>query len=202
MLRPPRAIALVFSVVLPVVGGIAACSDPPKRPGPASYGAPGAPLPVGNAEGGVAQGDAASEASDDAGECTDLELTGVVIDRVGVASDPPVSSGGVVVDGTYDLSVYEVFVGAGGIVGPTGITARSSIRMASGTLEQVLEVGGNSPSTTARTKSAYVATGAAFSSTLLCPSSGGGLQRQFTADGAKIVFTDLTTKEAFTFVKR
>jgi len=207
MARSRRVSSVLVGVVLLVVGAASACSsDPPSRPGFAGDGRPNAPIVVGSSEGGVEggvdAGDSGTADSSDGGVCTDITLTGTLVDRVGVIGDPPVAAGGIVVDGTYDLTVYSVYVGVGGVAGPTGLTARSTIRIAAGRIEQILETGGSSPLTTLRSKSAYTATAATFATTELCPNLGGGTQRQFTANDPQLVFTDLVSKEAFTFVRR
>jgi len=201
-----RRVMLVFVSAFLAFGAAGACSsDPPKRPPYAGDGVPSPPLPTGGgveggAEGGVDAGDSGD--AGDAGACNSVVLTGTLVDRIGVVGDPPVSSGGIVADGNYDLTLYTVYVGAGGVGGPTGLTARSTIAIAAGKIEQVLETGGSSPLTTVRSKSAYNATAATFATTELCPNVGGGAQRQFTATDLQLVLTDLVTKEAFTFVKR
>jgi hypothetical protein len=201
-----RRLSFVLFGLFLAVGAASACSDDPTRPPPAGNGLPTPPLQTGTTEAGVDSGtdarDSGSKDAADAGVCTDVPLTGLLVDRIGVVGDPPVSSGGVVVDGIYDLTVYTVYVGAGGVGGPTGITARSTIRIAAGMIEQVLELGGGTPLKTVRSKGTYNATAATFATTELCPTVGGGGQRQYTSADPQLVLTDLVTKEAFTFVKR
>lgn len=199
---------LIGGVFVLLAGGAAsACSsDAPKRPDYAGEGRSPVPIPVGSSEGGVEggadAGDSGSRDGGDGGVCSEIALTGTLVDRVGVIGDPPVSSGGPVADGTYDLTLYSVYVGNGGVAGPTGLTARSTIRVAAGKLEQVLEIGGSSPVKTTRSKGAYTAAGATLAISEFCPNLGGGSQRQFTANDPQLILTDLVTKEAFTFVKR
>lgn len=203
-----RRFRVVFVSVFGAAFALAACSHDISKPGFAGDGVPSTPSPTsgGGADGGDG-GDGGREAGDaddsgDAGACGSLTLTGLLVDRIGVVGDPPVSSGGTVADGSYDLTSYVVYVGAGGVAGPTGLTARSTIRIAAGKIEQVLEIGGSSALKTVRSISAYNATAATFATTELCPNVGGGAQRQFTANAPTLVLTDLTTKEAFTFAKR
>lgn len=208
MVRSRRVSVVVLSVFL-AVGAVTACSsDGPNRPAFAGDGTPMTPVPTGNTDGGLESGkdagDSGRDAGDagDAGACNDLTLTGMLVDRVGVVGEPPVSSGGIVIDGNYDLTSYVVYVGAGGVAGPTGLTARATIRVAAGRLDQILETGGSSPLTTVRSRSTYSASAATFVTAEQCPNLGGGMQRQFTATGVQLVLTDLVTKEALTFVKR
>jgi hypothetical protein len=180
----------------------AACSDPATKPGPAVVtGTP--PVTGGGGGGGSDGGTDGGDAGDDAGVCTDLANTGTLVDRTGVQGDPPTSTGGTVVDGTYDLSAYTVYVGTSGVAGPTGITAKASIRIGAGKIDEVLELGGTGKTTTTTaTRSGYAASGATFAETQLCPATGAGAQLQFTASDTLLVLTDLSTKEAFTFTKR
>ena len=209
MVRSRRVSPFLVGIFFMLFAGAAASacsSEAPKRPDLAGEGR--APIPnlvgssEGGVEGGVDAGDSGARDGGDGGVCSEIPLTGTLVDRVGVIGDPPVSSGGVVADGTYDLTVYSVYIGTGGVAGPTGLTARSTIRIAAGKLEQVLEVGGSSPVKTSRSKGAYTAAGATFAFAELCPNLGGGSQRQFTANDPQLILTDLVTKEAFTFVKR
>ena len=209
MVSPPlwsRLVRVAFVGVFVSAGALAACRHELSKPGYGVDGTPNGPPPSAGGEGGVVEGgvDAGdSGAADaDAGACNSILLTGTLVDRVGVVGDPPVSSGGIVVDGDYDLTSYSVYVGAGGVAGPTGITARSTLRIAAGKIDQVLETAGSSPLFTRRSKSSYSAVAATFATTELCPNLGGGAQRQFTSSAATLVLTELTTKEAFTFLKR
>lgn len=201
MLR--RAALVVVFALLPL-GVLAACSDPAKKPAPAEPGNPPPPtLGGGPGEGGTdAQADAARDAGD-GGVCNDVPLGGNVIDRIAVASDPPVATGGTVVDGLYDLTDYTAYLGPTGVAGPTGIVAKASIRILGTKFDELYQFGGTGkPTTTTRTASTYSATGATVASTQLCPALGSGKQRQFTSNPPLLVLTDLVTKEAFTFTKR
>ena len=183
-------------------GIVAACSDPPQKPGTAVVSG----TPVVAAGGGGASGDggsSAGEGGDDGGVCTDLANTGQLVDRTGVQGEPPTSTGGTVVDGNYDLTAYAVYVGASGVAGPTGITAKASLRIGAGKVDEIIEVGGTGKTTTVKSaRSAYSASGATFAETQLCPATGAGAQFQFTAQDTILTLTDLSTKEAFTFTKR
>jgi hypothetical protein len=197
--------ALVLAAVLLPGGAVAACSDPPNRP-PAGQGSIGGGAVSGgggggSAEGGVDAGDA-DGALGDGGVCNDLVITGQTVDRIGVLGDPPAGKGGTIVDGTYVLTDYSVFVGAGGVGGPTGITAKGAIRFTGGRVDELLEFGGTGNPSVVSTSSSYGATAATFATTQLCPSSGVGATLQYTSNDPVIVLTDPATKEAFTFTKR
>lgn len=183
-------------------GIVAACSDPPQKPGTAVVsGTP--PVVSGGGAGGGDGGTSTVEGGADGGVCADLANTGQLVDRTGVQGDPPTATGGTVVDGTYDLTAYAVFVGAAGVAGPTGITAKASMRIGAGKVDEVIVLGGTGKSTTTTVRrSAYSASGSTFAETQLCPATGAGAQLQFTAQDTILTLTDLYTKEAFTFTKR
>lgn len=194
----------VFVVVLLQAGVVVACSAPPAKPGPAVVGNASVPnIGGGTSEGGIDGGTDADTDSGDGGVCNDVVLSGVLIDRTGVMGDPPVSTGGTLVDGTYDLTQYTVYVGVAGVAGPTGITAKATIRIAGGKLDQHTQIGGTGKTTTETTStSTVVATAATLAETDLCPATGGARQLQFTAADPILTITDPTAKEAFTFTKR
>lgn len=180
---------------------VGACSDPPSRPPPGGGGE--IKIPPGSAGTEAGATDSSTVDGGEAGVCNEVQITGSLIDRIGVNGEPPVATGGTIIDGTYELSIYSVYVGVGGVAGPTGITAKGNLLVAGGRIDDVLELGGSGKTTsTIRTNSSYAITGATLASTELCPNVGGGKTRQFTATDSSVTLTDLTTKEAFTFVKR
>jgi len=189
------------------VGSVAlfgACADPEKKPAPAVPGM--STGGGGGGGGGGGEGGVVDEGGFDAGEagvCNDLVNSGTLVDRTAVPGDPPTATGGTVVDGTYDLTDYSVYVGTGGAPGPTGITAKATLRIAGGKIDEIIELGGTGKTSTVTTSSSvYSVTGATFAETDLCPAGGGGRQLQFTANDPQLILTDATSKEAFTFAKR
>jgi hypothetical protein len=197
---------LAFLGVFVILGGAAACSSKESRPAAAGDGTAAVPNNAGTTEGGVdaSSGDSSVDAAvaDSGAACNDVALTGVLVDRIGINGDPPVGVGGTVVDGTYDLTGYSVYVGAGGVAGPTGISARGTIRISGGRIDEITEFSGSGPTTQARKSSGYSAASATFATTEICPNVGGSRQRQFTAADPLLTLTDMATKEAFTFTKR
>jgi hypothetical protein len=184
-------------------GLVAACTEQTDRPPTAVVSGDPPTASGGGGGGGRSDGGSGSEGGADGGACTDLTNTGTLVDRTGVPGDPPTALGGTVVDGDYDLSAYTVYVGVSGVAGPTGITAKSTIRISGGKIDQVLELGGTGKTTTTTaSRSAFSASGATFAETELCPSTGAGRQLQFTAADPILTLTDATSKEAFTFTKR
>ena len=145
-----RRCASVLAVVLVQIGVVAACSDPAPKPTPAVTGT--TPLPNingGGGEGGADSGtDGGRHDGGDGGVCSDIPLNGALVDRTGVVGEPPVAPGGTIADGTYDLTQDTVYVGAGGVAGPTGITAKATIRIAGGKLDERIQLGGTGKTAT------------------------------------------------------
>lgn len=199
-----RRAVLALSVALLYAGAFAACSDPPAKPGAAIPGS--TPSGGGSGGGGGSGADSgldADSAATDGGACNDVDNKGVLVDRVAVLGDPPVAMGGTIATGEYDLTSYTVYVGATGVSGPTGITAKASVRVGASAFDEALELGGTGKTaTTSTVSSKYTASGATLAMTELCPSAGVGRQVQFTSTDTSLTLTDLTSKEAFTFVKR
>jgi hypothetical protein len=207
MLGLPRRGAFLFAVVLVQVGVVAACSDPAPKPGAAVVGNTPTPnIAGGSSEGGADSGTEGGKTvvdSGDGGVCNDVAITGVLVDRTAVVGEPPVATGGTIADGIYDLTLDTVYVGAGGVGGPTGITVKATLRIAGGKLDEHIQIGGTGKTTTDTTSSSvFTATGATLAATDICPAGGGGKQLQFTALDTSVTLTDVTLKEAFTFTKR
>jgi hypothetical protein len=192
--------SLAFLVV-----ALAACSSDPQRPPPAGDGQTAG----GGAGGGGGGGNNQDAGPTDGGNggdsgvvCNTLANATLVVDRIGIVGDAPVSTGGTIAEGRYELTEYRIYVGAGGLGGPTGVTASSALSVASGRIEQVLKVGGNTPTTETRTITSFNTTASTLLRTNVCPADGAAAQFQFTANDAAITITDTLSKEAFVFTKR
>lgn len=193
---------VVRSLSFVMVSALVACSSDPQRPPPAGDGQTvGAGAGGGSTTKDGGSSDAAIDA--DSGQvCNTIANATLVVDRTGIVGDPPVGTGGTITDGRYELTEYRIYVGAGGIGGPTGVTASSAMTVASGKMEQVLKLGGNTPATEKRVITAFNATASTLLRTNVCPSDGAAAQYQFTANDASIIITDTLSKEAFVFTKR
>ncbi|MBX3191980.1 MAG: hypothetical protein KF819_33625 [Labilithrix sp.] len=181
--------------------GLGACKEEEQRPAPAESGG-GGPSPGGGGgssrEGGVDDGGAEGG---DGGTCNDVLLPSAVIDRIAVNGDPPVATGGAIAEGTYDLTQLDVYVGIGGLPGPTGIAAQSAIVVTGTTIDQVIRYSGNAAPEELRVTYAYATSSATLSLTGVCP-LGGAASRQYSSNGFTLVITDTASKEVFTFTKR
>lgn len=195
----PKSLAFIVVAAL-----VAACSSDPQRPPPAGEGSTISASGGGGGGGGGGDGGATDAGTDvDSGAvCNSLANSSLVVDRIGVVGEPPVSTGGTIQEGRYELTEYRIFVGAGGVGGPTGVTAKSAMTIAAGKMEQVLEIGGNTPTTEKRVITSFNATASTLLRTNICPSDGAAAQYQFTANDAAITITDSLSKEAFVFTKR
>ena len=194
------------SMLLGVLGLVAACSSDPVRPPPAGN-APVQPG-VGNVPGGGGDPDAsAAEAGvdgslPDAGTCNDVILSGVTIDRLGVLGDPPAGNGGTVIEGTYDLTSASVYVGVSGAPGPTGISYQSTIVVAGTTIQKVLRVQSSAaPPEEDRVTDSFAALGGTLTLTRVCP-TGGQEQLSYTATPTSLTLTSNVTRESLTYTKR
>ncbi|MBX3230337.1 MAG: hypothetical protein KIT84_03620 [Labilithrix sp.] len=180
-----------------------ACKEERVLPPPA--GDPGTDQPLPPSGSGVGQGDGSSGGSgddDDAGTCTDLELTGVLVDENAVADDPLPGNGGTIADGIYNLEGAQVLVGGSGLPGPTGTTYRGTIRVSAGgtTFERVLQIGaqsGTPQETRARGSLATIAPNTTI--TLTCPTTTAE-QYSFSATGPTLILTDLAAKRRWSYV--
>lgn len=200
----PSRKTLAFVILAVAAIGLPGCSDDPQRPPPASTGSfsgggGGAGGGGGGSDGGTTDG---GDAGDSGLVCNTLANATVVVDRNGIVGDPPVSTGGAIAEGRYELTEYRIYVGAGGLGGPTGVTASSAILVASGKMEQVLTVGGNTPTVERRVITSYNATASTLLRTNVCPPDGAAAQYQYTASDGSITITDTVSKEAFVFTKR
>jgi hypothetical protein len=74
----------------------------------------------------TAGGDAATPLAD--GGCTDLEITGTVVDEQAVNGDF-IATGGDLLDGTYDLVQAQLYLGPSGLGGTTSTTYQGSVRI-------------------------------------------------------------------------
>ncbi len=204
-----RRIAVLVLGGLLAVAAIACTKEIEKPNNYAETNTSKTPNPTGDTEGGFPDSSVPLKDSGldggDGGVCNGLVPVGSGIDKIALAADPPAATGGIVVDGTYELRDYSIYVGIAGIVAPLGISARITIRIdgAAKTIDEVSEItSGGSPATTALTTSTFSTTGSAFATTALCPASG-SRSWQFTSNALnQIVLTDPATREAFTFLKR
>jgi hypothetical protein len=185
----------------------AACKQETERPPPAGDLSQAPPIGAGagggsgTGEGGTGDG-GEGDSGDAGGACTDLPLQGVVVDQNAVTGDPPNGSGGTVADGTYDLTLATLYVGAAGTPGPTGLEFRGVLRLSGGTFERVHEEAlTGQPPQEERTSGTFAAGGTTFSLARSCPTPAQD-QLSYSAISNTLVITSLLTRESFTFTLR
>ena len=196
--------------------GVYACKADDPHPAAAGDPSQAGPISRSGGGGGVAQdnGTSGTVGDDDGGfidgsidgatgtTCTSLALTGVVVDEVADAQDPPAATGGTINNGTYNLTQVDKYLGAtGSLAGPTGTTYQSTIRITNGTtFERVVVIASNA---TAGTEEGSVGvmliTAPNIAITINCP-----LQQQeqytYTATSTTIVMTNTVTRESYTYL--
>lgn len=137
--------------------------------------------------------------------CSNLTQSGTLVDVVAVAGDPPTSTGGSLVDGTYVLTDDSIYVGLSGTPGPLGSAIRSTIRISGGgtAMERIVDSTDQSNNTT--TQLEVLSLGVSATNLVLsvtCPTNGLSEGTQFTTDGSNLFITNYTTKERRTYALR
>lgn len=192
---------LVASALL----SFAACKEDPHRPPPAGE-LPQAP-PLSGGAGGGASGEGgvdAGESADggDAGACNDLSNEGVVVDQNGVVGDAPTGTGGTIQDGTYELTLASIYVGAAGTPGPTGQQVQGALRITGNQFVRAHRQGatGGTPQEQ-RTSGTLVTNGSTLTLTTSCPFVSQD-QTTYSVVSNTLVVTSLVTRESWTYTLR
>jgi hypothetical protein len=195
---------LVFSAFAASVTALA-CDDKESRPpavnavGPPSTGVGGG----GGGGGDGGGGEGGVDSGNGAAACNILENGGNVVDQNRIVGEPPTGTGGTIVDGTYELTAADVYVGAGGVPGPSGVTYQGALALATGKLERVMLMQASQAATPIETRSLgdLIAGGTTFTVTQTCPAP---FQDQYTYSvlNNTLNITSLITKESFTFTLR
>lgn len=182
-----------FSVCL-----LAACSDKPSRPAITSNEAEaGAKLPQG---GGSATPDAGATDSgvvDSGAACNTLANTTIAIERIAVPNQLPVALGGALQDGTYRITDFAAYTGAGGSSGPTGATVAAVISLNNGRIEQVSKLNNNAEE---RSAGAFTVSGNNLMVTLSCPAST-PTTVGYTATASQLALIFSSSNEVATYTK-
>ncbi|AKU95978.1 hypothetical protein AKJ09_02642 [Labilithrix luteola] len=188
-----------------VLSVLIACSSDTSRPPPAgdSPVQPGVGNGAAGAGGDASTREASTPDAGDAGACNDIANNGLLVDQNGQLGDPLPSNGGTIVDGNYDLTQADVFVGLGGVAAPTGVSLRSSINVTAGVIQQVLSTRHQtSNAVETRSTQSYTVSGSTIVLTNTCPTAGLMTSDGYTASDTQLILTNPSTKEVFTFTKR
>ena len=204
MEKPSRPVLFLLAVaVSALLGG--ACGDDPKRPavtgdGTVQPGTGGAGAGGGAGEGGVADGGIAD--AGDGGACTDLANTGAIINQNAVNDEVPSGTGGVVTDGTYDLTDAVVYQGAGGLPGPTGNSFQGSIRITGDAYERVMVFRSSAGAASEiRSRGTFTQSDINGTIALVCPAPSQEAVT-YSVNANTLTITNLGTKESLSFTKQ
>jgi hypothetical protein len=184
-----------------VLAVVAACNHEIKKPPHEPDRNSG---PTGSGGGGyVNPTDASSPSTEDGGACTDLEITGSVIDENGVNGEFT-AVGGVILDGTYDIVEARLYLGASGLGGPTSTTYQGSVRINGTSYESaVIAAAPGAPSVETRSKGTLNPDGADAGAALelTCP-VGSNEDLTYTATGDSLTLYNPSTKVALVLRQR
>jgi len=187
------------------LGALFACEEDPVRP-PTTGDGPTQPGGALGAGGGV-PGDGGSpfDGGDDGGSCTSLAPGGAQVDQTRLVDDPPLGTGGPLLDGTYDLIEARLYVGVSGLPGLTGNRYQGSLRLTGTAAERALVVftNANGLSTSSFVRGTLTASGPNATLAVTCP---GPQQESYSVAvanaGATLTLVNQVTKEAFVWSKR
>jgi len=198
--------SFVFALCLAVSVVTYACKKDDDKPPVSSdtgQGGPSTSTGGGGGEGGAGDASTVDGGDGAAAACNDLTNDADVVDQNRIAGDPPIGTGGTIPDGTYELTRADVYVGAGGTPGPSGVTYRGVLRLTNGKLERVTEVTANQGATpvTQRSFGDVTAIAPAFTVLQSCPAA---FQDQYSYSVVNNTFniTSTITHESFTFTIR
>lgn len=202
MKKPTLAVVAIVAAALLA----SACEEDPQRP-PVTESGSGSPGRAGGGSGDgsrdAGEGGAPDSGLDDAASaCTDLTPTGPIIDQNAINDDPSAGMGGTFVDGIYDLTDARLHQGAAGLPGPTGSSYQGAIRFTGTTFERVMIFQSSAGAKAeTRTSGTFTLNGQSATFSVACPTPG---QEQLTYSVANtsVTFSNLATKESFTFTLR
>jgi hypothetical protein len=180
---------------------LTACSSEQSRPAITSNEAEaGVKLP---SSGGSATPDAAADSGGDAradsgAACNTLVNTTIAVERIAVPNQLPVALGGALQDGTYRITDFAVYTGAGGSSGPTGATVAAVISLDNGRIEQVTKLNGNAEE---RSSGAFTVNGNSLVVTLSCPTAATPTTVGYTATASQLSLIFSSSNEVATYTK-
>lgn len=196
---------LASLLVVSALGCFAACKEDPERP-PAAGDLPQAPPLGGGAGGGGGGGEGGADSGipdgGDAGACNDLSNEGVVVDQNGIVGDAPTGTGGMIQDGTYELTVANVYVGGSGTPGPTGQQVQGALRITGTQFVRAHRQGAVGTTLQEQRTSGTLATnGSTLTFTTSCPIASQD-QTTYSVVSNTLVVTSLVTRDSWTYTLR
>ena len=129
--------------------------------------------------------------------CNDVVATGPCVAPVMIDSEPPVTAGGALVAGTYDLTERILFTYAGGATGPAGEPLAQTIVLSGSGTDWSLNLADLSAATASRQTMAVtlVGSGGLLRATATCPGSGADADAGADAGGAGPMTLYFTTAD-------
>lgn len=202
-----RALTVFFFLAASVTA--LACQEDEKRPPAASdLGQPSGGGAGGGGGGGGGDSGVATDAGTDAGTaCHTLTNDGNVVERERIVGEPPPAIGGTIADGTYELTVAQVYVAAaaGVTAGPTGELYQGVLRVSNQALrlERITKAQANQTATPIETRTLgdLAASGTNLTVNQTCPTFFTD-QYTYSVQNNTLNITSVTTKESFTFTLR
>jgi hypothetical protein len=196
-----------FALCLSVSIATYACKDDDKKPPVSADNGNGGPS---TSTGGGTEGGAGDASSIDGGgdgavaACNSVTNDGDAVEQNRIVGDPPIGSGGTIAVGTYELTQADVYVGAGGTPGPSGVTYRGIL--VSGPnfkIERVTQITANQGATPVERRSVGDAEGIgpALTITESCPVVFKD-PYSYSVVNNTLNITSTITKESFTYTLR
>jgi hypothetical protein len=217
--RPPTLISLCIALLVPTLGCGDDSDDGNRSLGDAAVDAAagtGGSGGSGGSDGGgsdAAAGDSGANplddggsddgGSEDAGACNTVPNAAAAVAETEVASAQPAPTGGILENGTYHLTKYEIHTGVGGAAGPTGTSIKHVIVVSGAgtgtvTMEVVRSKDGGMDS---RGVLMGASSGTSFDFTIACGGMATG-SLGYTVTGTGFQFVDAANTNVQTFTKQ
>jgi hypothetical protein len=146
----------------------------------------------------------------DSGVCTALVDNGPLVERVYIVADPPVMTGGAIVDGIYDVTDSKVYVGPTGPTGTTDFSLQVSAQITGGVIEASAVLSGAGLVNKPVTRGTLATNGKSLTATQTCPTAGAPVISEYTATATTLTISSTpspglsptATKEVTVYTKR
>jgi hypothetical protein len=137
----------------------------------------------------------------DAGSCNNQRKTGDVIPQLAISGAAPSGAGGTILEGVYDLTAAQRFVGAGQ-PGETGRELAISFEIKGTAFHQVVtEEHDDGSATDTRLSATFTTSGSKLTLSITCPSVG-EVVRDYTVEPNKLTLIDPGSGDVFIFSKQ
>ncbi len=180
-----------------LTSALLACAEETQRTDVLTGGPP-PPIAYGSSssDAGVAGSDAGGS------KCSDLKVTSAPVDQVAFVDLLPPATGGIMTDGTYDLTEARVYRSVGGTPGPTGVSIEGALRITGRQIERVLLPKQNATQgAELRVSGNLTTSGTSASVSLTCPGSVDE-QLSYSVSSGKLTFANPLKNELYVFTPR